>query len=834
MLKHLLSLSLFIFSCLQGIAGTVIGKVTDKEGNPLPYASVTIKGGTRGVNANSVGVYTFTLNDGTYTLICQYVGYTKVEKQVTVSGNTQTVDFELAVQGLTMDEVIIEKGEDPAYEIIRNAIKKRDYYNDRVDSFEVNVYIKGIMRSRKIPEKILGKKVERSENDGLDSAGKGILFLSESLTKVSYAKPNKIKLDVISARQSGGDGFGLSIPFFINFYESNVNLFSSNLNPRGFVSPIANGALNFYRYKYEGFFMEDGKMINTIKVIPRRKGEPVFSGTIHIVEEEWSIHSLDLVATKAYQLELADSLQIKQLHGVVESDVWKTKTQVVDLTMKILGFDVAGNFVNVYSDYNINPGFEKKYFGKILMKYDTASNKRDTGYWNAMRPVPLEPDETRDYIFKDSVAKVEKDSALTRSTLDSLNKPVKFKGSNLLWGSGVSKWGHKKTVVWNYKLKSLLPQLQYNSVEGISLNVNQQLQVTPRKSALAYQLDWNTRYGFMNSHLNSFAALKLYNQRKQNFDRQELTLSGGKRLSQFNPDNPIDRWTNAFYTLLLNRNYMKLYENWFGNLKWEQGLENGFSYKLHATYEDRLTLENSTKFSLFNKSDELLPNHPYELAHIPFNRHQAVIVGFSLRWQPGQRYIQYPTYKMPIGSKKPVFELEYNKGIAALLGSDVDYDKWKVSMSHNMNLKLGGEFKYKIAAGGFLNNHSVSIPDLQHFNGNRTFYNVKYLNSFMLAPYYQYSNAENLYGLAHVEHHFNGLLTNKIPLLNTLKWNLVVGGNTFFVNKNNYYVEVFAGLENIFKVIRVDVVNAYQPIGGNNIGVRVGLGGIIGSNIRFE
>ena len=131
-------------------------------------------------------------------------------------------------------------------------------------------------------------------------------------------------------------------------------------------------------------------------------------------------------------------------------------------------------------------------------------------------------------------------------------------------------------------------------------------------------------------------------------------------------------------------------------------------------------------------------------------------------------------------------------------------------------------------------NRQVDIPDFQHFNGNQTAYNFKYLNSFQLAPYYRYSNTEEFYTLAHVEHHFNGLITNKIPLFNRLKWNLVAGSNAFYVNRNNYYVEAFAGLENIFKLFRIDFVTAYQAQPGHSFGIRVGLGGILGSAVQMQ
>ncbi len=72
-------------------------------------------------------------------------------------------------------------------------------------------------------------------------------------------------MEVLSSRVSGSGGFGFTFPTFISFYTNNVKVFTDKLNPRGFVSPIADGALNFYKYKFLGSFYEDGKEINTLK-----------------------------------------------------------------------------------------------------------------------------------------------------------------------------------------------------------------------------------------------------------------------------------------------------------------------------------------------------------------------------------------------------------------------------------------------------------------------------------------------------------------------------------------------------------------------------------------
>jgi hypothetical protein len=78
-------------------------------------------------------------------------------------------------------------------------------------------------------------------------------------------------------------------------------------------------------------------------------------------------------------------------------------------------------------------------------------------------------------------------------------------------------------------------------------------------------------------------------------------------------------------------------------------------------------------------------------------------------------------------------------------------------------------------------------------------------------PYYKYSTDNPFFSTVHVEHHFNGLLTNKIPGFRKLNWFLVGGSNALYVNSQNKYVEAFVGLENIFKIIRLDFVMNFEP-----------------------
>ncbi|SEL81913.1 CarboxypepD_reg-like domain-containing protein [Chitinophaga rupis] len=832
MIRSLLAFAILLCVTCYCQAGIIRGRITNERGEALPFATLFIKGTTQGTTTNADGQYHLELPDGAYTVVCQYIGYRKTEKSVTLAGTLQ-LDFQLQPVSMQIREVIVKgNGEDPAYAIIRQAIKKRPFYQQQVQEFTCNTYIKGMFKLRNVPERFLGQKVDK-QDIGVDSTGRGIVFLSESLTKLSVKRPDKVKLQVLSSRQSGG-GFGFSFPAYINFYDNNVSAVITQFSPRGYISPIADNALAYYKYHLEGVFTEDGYTVNKIQVIPKRKFEPLFSGYIFITDDNWRIHSANLLLTRDYQLELMDTLQIRQTHVPVDSAVWRMKDQLITISLKQFGFDMIGNFVNVYSNYDIHPNFPPKYFNNVLMKYDTAFNDKKIAYWDSIRPVPLEKEEVKDFHEKDSAAQARRDSAVSAHHLDSLRKhqpPVKLQ--QFFWGGVKHNYYFRRDSALPYHqlaMRPLLTQLEYNTVEGLVLSVEPSLTLDlPKDQEL--KIAPFLRYGFSNTHLNGYTEITWDQESRLNhrYGSNTWKAAGGKRVSQFNKQEPIDPLTNEVYTLLLKENYMKLYENWFGSFSFRRNFESNAAVDVGFLYEDRIPLENTTDFVVFkNSSKAFLPNHPYELADVPFVRHQALIMNLNFSFQPGQRYIELPDRKVAIGAKYPRFEVGYTKGIHGWAGSDVDYDKWNAQVSDNMNFKLFGELRYRLAAGGFLNSKEVGIPDYTHFNGNQTFYNIRYLNSFQLAPYYKYSNIASFYTTLNLEHHFNGLLTNKIPLLNRLKWNLVAGANAFYINSDNNYVEVFAGLENIFKLIRVDVIAGYQSKDATRIGVRAGFGGLLG------
>ena len=107
------------------------------------------------------------------------------------------------------------------------------------------------------------------------------------------------------------------------------------------------------------------------------------------------------------------------------------------------------------------------------------------------------------------------------------------------------------------------------------------------------------------------------------------------------------------------------------------------------------------------KDREFTPNYP-EIMEKNFDRHQALALTVGLSWRPGSKYIEFPDRRISMGSKYPTITGSITQGIHKLLGSDIDYTKWRLGIADNLNLNLKGTFSYNFVFGGFLNTDSVA------------------------------------------------------------------------------------------------------------------------------
>ncbi|GAB4091769.1 DUF5686 and carboxypeptidase regulatory-like domain-containing protein [Flaviaesturariibacter terrae] len=814
-MQKLLSLALVLLASISLCAQTISGKVTDQQGQLLPFSSIQVKGSPIGATANAQGVFQLRLAPGSYTIVCQHVGYQQQEKTITLGSDNLDLHFQLSLQQLTLSEVIVKKGEDAAYDIIRQAIRKRPVYRDELKSFTAEVYTKGQFRLRDFPKKFMGQKVDFEDGD---SSKRKMLYLSETIARYSVNGPKQAKVDVLATKVSGqSDGFGLSAPKMFSLYENLLQV-GPGLSPRGLISPISDNALHYYKYKYEGSFMENGLLVNHILVIPRRKYEPLFQGYINIVEDQWRIHSVELVAVKEYGLQTFDTLRLQQLYVPSGSGPWVLRSQVMYPAIKMFGFDGFGSFANVYSEYNLSPNFPKGYFDNTILRYKDSSNRKTEDYWAQTRPIALERDEVDDYRKKDSLEKLHNSPRY----LDSLDRVRnKISAQELLLTGQTFTHEKARSSVFVYPAISTF---SYNTVEGYV--VNARVTYTKRLDTMSvsrrsFSVTPEVRYGFSNKHLNPNLTL---NYRFGDKRFRTLTVAGGSDIFQFNNENPVSEFINTFSSLWDNINRLKIYEARFVQLSHTRGMEDGFSWNLSAQYQDRIPLENTASYVLRDDKDrQFTPNYPEPFTDSNISRHQAFIVGTTLRWQPGTRYVEFPNRRFSVGSPYPVFTLGYTQAISGALGGDVAYSKWNFAVAHNINLRLGGRMSYRLQFGGFLNKDSLQSPDYIHFKGNATKLSESYAGRFQLVTPYYFSNASKFYTAVFFEHHFNGLLTNKIPLIQKLKWNLVTGANALYYAPGRTYIEPFVGLENILRVFRFDFILGIEDNGKVRHDFRLGL-----------
>ncbi len=789
------------------------GRISDQKNNPLPFVNVYIKGTTIGSTANVNGDYSFDIKPGNYELVFKMISYRQhIEKIVAVKEPIE-LNVVLQPETVTLPGVEIKAdAEDPAYAVIRQAMKKRKFYLDQVKTFSCDVYIKGLQRMKKFPKKFMGEEVN---DDGWIDTTSGIFYLSESVSKFNFRQPDKIHEEMISSKVSGDNkafSYNQASEMLFNFYENLMEV--RQLTDRGFVSPISNSAFLYYRYKLLGTFYENGQMINKIQVIPKRKNDPVFRGEIYIMENTWRIHSLELTLTKDAQIDFVDTLVINQVHVPVEKDIWMPFTNKFSFMFSFLGFKGDGYFTGTSSNYILDPDFPRNYFKGEEMKVLEGANKKDTGYWKETRPVPLTQEEKNDYRKRDSLEALRN----SKPYLDSLDRKTnKFKFSNLFLGYTYDKRFKKES--WDFS--SLLQNVNYNTVQGLNIGINVSYNKEYEKKKRKLFASGDINYGFSDEKLHSQLRFK-YWYRPQRFEWGEINF--GHETRQVNGKEPISEFLNTLYTLGWEWNLMKIYDRDFISFTHNIELINGLVLNSNIEYSDRNPLLNTSAFKIidvekreFSSNDPLDPKSPA----FPFARSQSMNLNLTLTIRFKQRYYTRPNEKFIMGSKYPTVTLAYKNSAPGILNSDMDYSLAKITVADNFSLKLLGRSYYSVTGGKFLHTTRMQFMDHQHFMGNKTFYSTFALDRYNLLDYYAYST-NDYFIQGFYEHNFSGFILNKIPLIRKLKLQELAGFKYLTSPGLENYMELSFGVQRIFA--RLDFV---MSIPGNGLkstqGIRFGL-----------
>lgn len=791
--------SLFSFS-------QITGKVTDSKENPLPFVNVYIENTYKGTTTNESGNYELNVSEkNSYVIVFQYLGFKTVKKTVTINQLPFTVNATLDEENLSLDEVIISSEENPANKIMRATIAKRKENLDKIESYRADYYSRGLMKIKDAPKKVFGQELDI---EGLDSTRSGIVYLSETISKIEFLKPDRLK-EKITASKISGDSNGFS---FNNAQDVNFNFYNNTITlGNEIISPIANNAFGYYRYNLEGIFYDDrGNLINKIKVTPKRANDPIFSGYVYIVEDQWTLYAVELDITgEQARIPIADIISLKQNFSYSEShNIWALISQEINFTYGIFGIKGDGRFTSIYSNYEFNVPITKTDFGRELVSFEKEANKKDSTYWETVRPVPLTTEEATDYVKKDSIQERKE----SKPYLDSMdNAQNKFRLKSVL---GYTYRNSHKDYRFGFDIPT--SSIQFNTVQGWNANVNLFYRKKFNEFKRYLSANATINYGFAEDKLRAKASIRY---KFNDISRPFITLSGGVETLQFNNANPISSIENTVASLGFTENYMKLYERQFAQLSYSEELFNGFRFYSTLSYERRNALFNSTDQTFYPEANKsYTSNNPLNQAAFgiaAFQNHNIFKLNVSARINFGQNYLSYPNSKYNIrNSKYPTLLFGYEKGFGAT-NTDYNFDQVKARVFQSLTISNKGRFSYNIRGGKFFNADNIAFMDFQHFNGNQINFSRRgvYTDVFNNLSYYDLST-NNSYLEMHVEHDFNGFILGKIPLLNKLNFNLVVGAHNLATSNNKPYQEFSIGLDNIgwgkWRFLRFDYIRSYQ------------------------
>ena len=808
---------LFILSvCCFGASAqvTLSGKIIDENGKPVPFASVYVKGSTKGTSANVDGDYLLKLQPGQYDMLYRAVGYKQVSQPIDLEKNT-VLNITLKAELYELGAVTISaSGQDPAYAIIRKAIRRRKAHLSEVKAYTAEVYIKGLQKLLAAPKKFMGADINQIGREiGLDSNRRGIIYLSESESKISYQYPGQIHEEMISSKFSGSNrmfSFNRASDARVNFYENLQDW--GGLSNRPLISPISDNALFYYKYKLLGTTNENGVTINKIQVTPRRGHDPCFDGYIYITDGTWRIYALDLYVTSRANINFVDTLRINQQFLKIDSNKWMQSSNKFEFSGGLFGFRLKGYFISVYKDYDLNPTFKKHEFNEIL-NIPQKVNKNDSLYWNKERPIPLTLEEQKDYKKKEKIAaRLE-----SKTYLDSLDKATNKVTPGGLLLTGINIIDRYKHAF--YHLDPLVSSILFNTVEGPALNYG----FTYRKRAdslsnKVFGYGANVRYGF-SDHLfdaNANTTLPLGN--------FYLNLSGGSNVVDLNRLTPMSTFVNTFYTLFDRQNFEKLYQKKFATASFSGRIYGGWQAYATVDWADRRWLPNTNNYSFFHpKGNQFTSNNPLDPANETplFPENQSFKLILRTTYDFSNKYETYPFGRRYIPSDYPTIGLTYTKGFKNILGSDVDYDLLEADISkENINLGLYGRTSFFIGAGKFLNANSLYYPDYKQFAGNEVSLYKSGLNSFLLLDYYRFSTPDQ-YLEGHLEHNFSGFITNKIPLLRKLKLQEIADINYLSTPQLKNYTELGVGIQ--YLAFRLMYGTSFNSGSNMRNGIRIGL-----------
>jgi hypothetical protein len=823
-LKNIFYILLFVMASVPHWASAqetiVEGKITDETNAPAPYASVFFKGTTVGMVSDENGFYHLKILHPTDSISVSYLGYATQSKLIK-KGITQTINFKLVPEEGAIDEVVVIPRENPAFAIMRKVVKNKDKNDKRgLTAFEFESYNRLEVSVDNLSDKFKKGKLMKNITPLLDSLhgvkgedGKLAIpiYISEAISNVYQIKnPHKSKVVVEATKITGvGVQDGTTISQFLgtSFQEYNFYLNWVNIINKDFVSPISDGWKGYYEYSLEDSMFLDNKWCYKIDVKPKRVQDLAFTGTIWIHDTTFALKKIEVSIGKGANINYIEKIKITQELEQTEAGPWMPSKIDLIIDLWELRETSPGMILNSHTSFKslkVNQPRPASFFDKLLIVKEDATIKDqlEKDFWETRRHDSMSVAEKSVYAMIDSI----KDVPMVKTYIEILNIVVN---------------GYKK--VGKVDIGPYLGVYAYNVVEGHRLSLGFRTNISfSKKWIVGGYAAYGTR-----DNLVKYAVGANYI-----FSRNRWTTLGIER--KFDIDRlglSSDALTSSGNTLFL------AFSKW--------GTMRGAYYSEQNTisFQSELFKDFTQKVMLKNKSFD--PTFPFAYYSDPeikdstlSNKFTTTEVIFETRYAKNESFIQNDNDRISLGTEKwPIFTARYAMGVKGVLGSQFNYHKLSIDMNHVIIWGAIGRTHYNINAGHIFTH--LPYPLLEVHTGNQSpFYTSA---AFNLMNYFEF--VSDSYISLKYRHYFGGLFFNRIPLIKKLKWRFLTTGGLVYgglsqknlsliplTDKNGDntrifsslhslpYAEVGYGIENIFKVMRIDAFHRLTYL--NKPGVR--------------
>jgi hypothetical protein len=823
------------FVCIATAQTIVKGLVRDAQtGQPLQGVGVYFLDG-KGTVTDSLGQFYLASPNNYRQLVFSSLNFKK--KTVFIKpGQSQQYDAALESSDNNMNEVVVTARKkikytnknNPAVELIRKVIEHRD--ENRMSSYQSVHYeqyekMTASLSSRngEIPGRKLLKKFDfvLDNIDTTTAAGKVLLpfYVEETVSdKYTQKDPDKSKVRILGSKKvSFGEAIDANgISKYLNYLYQDVDVYQNNVTimTNQFLSPIANIAPTFYM-----FFIRDtvtdahGTKLVRLSFYPRNTNDMLFRGTIFVtLDGKYGVQKLEMSINPNINLNFVKELFIKQQFARNNEGRYYLVQSGIRADFGITKGSSKGIFAErmvAMNDFTFNQPFPDSVFRTTAMEKLEKENEfvQNDAFWAVHRQVPLSVTEAKTY-----------------TNIDSLTHMKSYK--NIMDWATVLLAGYKSAGP-AYEIGPINTFYSFSDVEGLRLRIGGR--TTPAFSKRFY-LENYFAYGFRDKREKYFAsvAYSINNKSVYKFPYNYIKASYTHDMAIPGLENQFVNEDNFLLSFKRGTNDKWVYNN-IARVEFVREFANNMSFSIGYKYQDRnpAGVITYTKPGVDGKDDVIR------------SLKTSSVTG-QFRWAPHEAYYQGKVYRTPIINKYPIFTLNTEFGLKNVFKGQYNFQRVSLNIFKRFYLSQFG-FSDVVADAGYTFGQ-VPFPLMTIHRANQTF--AYQIYSYNMMNFMEF--ASDHYASINIDHHFNGLLFNRVPLLQKLKWREIVavkalwGGirkeNDPALTKDVYkfpvnasgeqityalgstpYVEGSVGIGNIFKFIRLDYVRRFTYLQNTDV-----------------